>query len=98
MHIIQRNCGTDIRLPDVASKVHLSYVQFARRFRQATGLTPFEYMTAIRIEKAKQLLSDTHLTLHQIAVECGFDNQYYFSSFFKKHCGMSPSEFRKNLL
>ncbi len=98
MRHMQRHLADTISLPDVATLVGLSYVQFSRRFRAALGVTPFEYLAALRIKKAQQLLTDTELPLRAIAAECGFASEYYFSNFFKKHCEMSPSTFRKSLM
>ena len=95
---MQRHFRENIALPDVAARAGLSYVQFSRRFRTATGVTPFEYIAALRIKKAKQLLIDTDLSLRAISAECGFNSEYYFSNFFKKHCQMSPTAFRQSLL
>ncbi len=95
---MQRHMGEAISLPDIASMVGLSYVQFSRRFRVALGVTPFDYLAALRIRKAKQMLMDTELPLRVIAAECGFASEYYFSNFFKKHCEMSPTAFRKSLM
>ena len=97
-HYLQRHFRETIALPEIAARAGLSYVQFSRRFRAATGVTPFEYIAALRIKKAKQLLIDTDLSLRAISAECGFNSEYYFSNFFKKHCQMSPTAFRQSLL
>ena len=72
----------------------MSYVQFSRRFKSAVGMTPQDYVTNLRLKKAKVLLGETDLSVGQIATSCGFGNEYYFSNFFKKHNNLSPSEFR----
>lgn len=95
---MQRHFRENFSLPEIAARTGLSYVQFSRRFRTATGVTPFEYVAALRIKKAKQLLIDTDLSLRAISAECGFNSEYYFSNFFKKHCQMSPTAFRQSLL
>ena len=82
-------------LSQIAQETGLSYVQFIRRFKQSTGMTPSDYVTALRLQKAKQLLSDTALPIKEIAYACGFENEYYFSNFFKKHLTVSPRAFRK---
>ena len=82
-------------LAQIAQESGLSYVQFIRRFKQSTGMTPSDYVTALRLQKAKQLLGDTTLPIKEIAYACGFENEYYFSNFFKKHFTVSPSAFRK---
>ena len=84
-----------ISLAEVARRSGLSYVQFVRRFTAYAGMTPSEYLAAIRMKKAESLLSDTALPVKEVAAACGFENEYYFSSFFKKHKGISPCAFRK---
>ncbi len=91
---MQENIGKLHALPELADQCGLSYVQFSRRFKTAMGRTPIEYMKGLKLQKAKQLLTDTELPIKRIAYECGFDNEYYFSSFFKKNCNLSPSNFR----
>ncbi len=98
LDMLQRESGLNKRLSDIAAERHLSYVQFARRVKQASGMNPSRYLAFVRIEKAKHMLSETSLPIKTISAECGFENQYYFSNVFRKVCGISPSEYRKNLL
>ena len=78
----------------IAKESGLSYVQFLRRFKNFCGLTPSEYINELRVQKAKKLLTDTNMLVKDIAYSCGFENEYYFSNFFKKHTAMSPTAFR----
>ena len=84
-----------LSISDVARRTGLSYVQFVRRFTAYAGMTPSEYLAALRMKKAESLLSDTALPVREVAAACGFENEYYFSNFFKKHKGLSPGAFRK---
>lgn len=81
-------------LSKLAKEHYLSYIQFSRRFKNATGSTPQEYITALRLKRAQKLLAESDLTVKQVAQTCGFANEYYFSNFFRKHCQMSPGQFR----
>lgn len=80
---------------NISAALHISPVQFTRRFRSIMGITPIEHLTNKRIEKVRQLLSTTKLTLQEIAEKCGYTNGFYLSRIFKQKVGMSPSEFRK---
>jgi len=79
---------------ELAAKAELSYVQYLRRFCAYTGMSPSDYISALRVQKAKSMLIETDLLIKDIAAMCGFDNEYYFSNFMKKQTGMSPSVFR----
>ena len=83
-----------VDLCSLAEESGLSYVQFLRRFKAYTGLTPSDYLTSVRLQKAKMLLSNSTLLVREIAYACGFENEYYFSNFFKKHTATSPTAFR----
>ena len=85
-----------IALPDIAMLTGLSYVQFIRRFKAETGMTPSDYISALRIQKARAMLASSTFTVKEIAYACGFENEYYFSNFFKKHTGISPTAFRQS--
>ena len=94
MDFIKRNFHHDLDLRQITRHAELSYVQFLRRFKKHTGITPSDYIYSLRIQKAKSLLTDTDLLIKDISAACGFENEYYFSNFFKKHIKMSPSDFR----
>lgn len=83
-----------VDLNQLAEKHFLSYVQFARRFKRALGMTPQEYLTAVRMKKAKMMLLSTDLQVKKIAKDCGFGTEYYFSNYFKQYHRMSPTEYR----
>ncbi|MBE6601689.1 MAG: helix-turn-helix transcriptional regulator [Ruminococcaceae bacterium] len=91
---ISESLHKKLLLSELAKEAELSYVQFLRCFKQYTGMNPSEYLAVLRLQKAKQLLSETALPIKEIAYTCGFENEYYFSNFFKKHTLTSPSEFR----
>ena len=64
-------------------------------FSQETGQTFVEYLTAVRIEAAKQLLTCGNSRMSDIAFDVGYQDSHYFSYLFKKNEGMTPSEYRK---
>ncbi len=75
----------------------LSVCQTIRKFRAAYGVPPCEYVNRRRIEIAKQLLEDSTYSVQEIAEHIGFQDPYYFSKYFKKRCGKSPNEYRRDL-
>ena len=83
-----------LNLAELAASHYLSYIQFFRRFKQATGATPQDYVAGLRLKKAQLLLTETELSVKQIARNCGFGNEYYFSNFFRNRCSITPSQYR----
>ncbi|MNL70879.1 HTH-type transcriptional activator Btr [compost metagenome] len=65
-------------------------------FKNNLGRTFSEYVAELRIRKARELLKQTDLSIEQIAVKSGYVDYYYFNKVFKKHCGMTPTKFRKS--
>ncbi len=83
-----------LSLNDVASHVNLSPNHFSTVFSQEAGSTFIEYLTTIRIEKAKKLLLTSPMRSGDITYEVGYNDPHYFSYIFKKQTGVSPREFR----
>jgi AraC-like DNA-binding protein len=79
----------------LADELGLSPVQLVRRFRAAYRITPGEYLTRLRMERACLLLRDTRLTVDEIATACGYATGNYLSRVFNARIGVSPSEYRK---
>ena len=73
----------------------MSYSSFRRLFKKHTGLAPNQYLLDIKLRRAQTLLTTTSLRVQRIAADCGFENQYYFSRFFKQRTGFSPLHYRK---
>jgi len=93
---IENNIHEQISLHYVADLLQLNYQYFSALFKMETGYTFSEYVTNVRIEKAKQLLSQTNMKIYNIASMCGYSNVKHFMNVFKKSTGMTPSEFRDN--
>jgi transcriptional regulator GlxA family with amidase domain len=68
---------------------------FARRFRQATGLSPLEYVHRVRLEEAKQMLEATDQPVAAIALEAGYEDEGFFVRLFKRSVGMTPAQYRR---
>jgi two-component system, response regulator YesN len=85
---------SELTLGDVASHVNMSASHFSGIFSQETHQTFKDYLTKVRITKAKELLRSTSLKSAEIAYKVGYSDPHYFSSVFKKNTGLSPIEFR----
>jgi two-component system response regulator YesN len=94
-YIDRHYASQDISLHTVASHVGISPNHLSTVFAQETGENFIEYLTRVRIEKAKQLLENTAMKNADIAYEAGFNDPHYFSFIFKKHTGLSPREWKK---
>ena len=78
-------------------RMNMSVGHFTRLFRKISQVTPIEYLTNIRIEKAKRMLkADYKSNISEIAFQCGYSDLTYFSASFKKKIGESPSQFRNS--
>lgn len=78
----------------LAAELGMSEAAFARKFKARVGETPMRFVNKIRLEVARRLLGKGTLAIAQIAADCGFADQAHMSRSFKRHLGMSPSEFR----
>lgn len=74
----------------------MTYNWFIRCFKDFTGSSPQAYLTDMRIEQAKDLLSNTSFQIAEIAELVGYSDPLYFSRIFKKKTGYSPNEYKKN--
>ena len=92
---IEENYNTDISLSDIAGYVYMSTSHFARTFKKTYGISPIQYLLAVRITNAKTLLEETNLKVGDIATAVGFSAQQRFNDIFKKHVGISPGEHRQ---
>ncbi len=93
---IHNNYRSRLTLKDVAAAVNLSPAYFSRLFSKLTGQTFSVYLTTIRIEKAKQLLSSTSKPVKAVLRETGFNDYNYFNRTFKGAVGIPPARYRKN--
>ena len=95
IHYIKSNLASELTLAKVAKFARFSPIHFHNRFKAATGKTLREFVEGERISRAANLLVETGLTLSEIAYECGFSSQAYFSYAFKKRMGVTPRQYAR---
>ena len=98
MHFIQENFRTEITLEQAASVSGLQMHSFCRFFKQLTHHTFSDFLNEVRIGFACKLLQQSDLPVTQVAYECGYSNISYFNRTFKKIHGISPRDYRQNLM
>jgi len=95
VEFIEENLAADLALDDLAAVAHVSPYHFARQFRATTGLPPYQFVIARRVERAKQLLQgDGNVCLAQVALQAGFSDQSQLTRHFKRLVGVTPGRFR----
>jgi len=82
----------------LAGKVGMSRAAFSKRFKKLVGQPMFEYLTVLRVQRAKEILQDTKLPLYEVASRVGYESDLAFTKTFKKHTGTTPTRFRKQAL
>ena len=98
LHYFHNNYSENFNIEDISYKEGISSRYLRVFFRKHFGMSPVEYLISLRIKKSKELMHDINLSLTNIAYESGFSNQQYFSRTFKKSTGLTPMEYRKELL
>lgn len=95
LRYVMRNHAQNITLEQICEHFCFSRSYISHRFKKKTGKSFREYLTEIRLEDAKSLLSYSNLNVTEIAFAVGFENSNYFSNVFKEHTGLSPTQYRK---
>ena len=93
--LISNSIAHKLSVEEIAKECHISIGYFAHLFKESVGMSPYEYLTLLRLEKAKELLIYTNLPVGEVGEAIGYNDQNYFSRFFKKQVGIPPSEYRK---
>ena len=92
---INANFHKEISLDDVSREVDISPYYFSKIFKEETGENFIEYVTGIRMERAKELLLSSTLSMKEICGEVGYSDPNYFSRTFKKNVGLTPTEYKE---
>ena len=93
---VYNNYSEKLTLSEVAKIVNMNPSYFSRCFKKTTGIGLMDYVNNIRIKNAVSLISDTDMSLTEIAQACGFNNQSYFCRQFQKIIGCSASKYKKD--
>jgi AraC family transcriptional regulator len=97
VEFIHANIDKQIGLKDLADCAGLSVSHFSFRFRASTNQSPHQYMLRLRVERSKELLADSRLSVLDVGLEVGFRNQQHFATVFRNSVGVPPSVYRTNL-
>jgi two-component system, response regulator YesN len=92
---IHKQYHKDISLDEVSKEVNISPYYFSKLFKEETGENFIEYLTNMRINKAKELLSKTDMSMKEICCHIGYSDPNYFSRLFKKNLGVTPTEYKE---
>jgi AraC family transcriptional regulator len=91
---VESELDTDIRLSALARACGLSTDYFVKVFKNSLGITPYQYVIGLRVERAKALLDDPRLSLSEIALQCGFSHQEHMTRMFRRLTGETPGRYR----
>jgi AraC family transcriptional regulator len=93
---MQTHLTEDISLAEIAQVTKLPQSQFARAFRDPTGLPRYRYILRSRVQRAEQMLATTKLSISEIATNVGFADQSHFTKAFRRFVGATPKRWRED--
>ncbi|GAA6616095.1 helix-turn-helix domain-containing protein [Scytonema sp. NUACC26] len=91
---IHTHLDRDLSLTEIAQVINISPVYFARLFKRAIGTSPHQYVIQQRVERAKEMLLKTDLTIADVALQVGFSSQSHLTQQFKRFTGITPKQVR----
>jgi two-component system response regulator YesN len=95
---IQEHLTENLSLDILAQNVHMNDTYLSRTFKKECGYSITEYITTLRVEKAKNLLADSSILTYEVSEQAGFNDPSYFSLLFKRYTGLSPKEYRNQFV
>ncbi len=98
LEYMKQNVENDFSLDDISALFQMSKSSVIRKFKENTGITPYDFFMELKIGRALELLNDPKNRVIDVAVQCGFKNHSHFSSVFKKATGLTPTEYRNQVL
>jgi len=97
LNMIREHPEQEFSLDILASEIDLTPAHFCRMFREATGITPHQYILKCRLQRAEHLLNNSDLSISMVAEASGFNSQSHFTRLFLKKMGKNPSDLRRRL-
>jgi AraC-like DNA-binding protein len=94
---VDRSYAQPLDVAALARQAHVSSAHFSRRFKEAYGESPHQYVLSRRVERAQELLRNTDLSVSEICLDVGFQSLGSFSSAFHRVAGMSPTAYRATI-
>ena len=91
---INQHYTESLSLSTLATEYYLNFSYASSLFKKTTGQTFSEYLTELRMKRAKDLLADPAMSISEVGTQCGYEDSYYFSKVFKKWYGVTPSAYR----
>jgi AraC family transcriptional regulator len=88
----------DLNLEEMAQSVGLCVAHFSAMFRKSMGQSPHQFVLRHRVERARQILRNSEIRVLDVAVACGFETQQHFARVFRQMCGISPTDYRQDVL
>lgn len=98
LNAIESDPARNWKVAQLAGMANMSVSAFRILFRKTVGNAPHAHLQQARLDLARGMLADRNLRIKEIAAKLHFSSEYYFSSFFRKHAGLSPTQFRQVLL
>lgn len=96
--LLQESLQSSVNVEQLAQQLPMGYSKFRKLFKAFTGQSPNQYHLNLKLEKARELLLSTTLSVSEIAYQIGFESVFYFSRLFKKKYDVSPKLFREEHL
>ena len=95
INYIDVQLNRDIEVAELSSIVNLPRAEFSAAFRQAFGIPPKQFISLRRITRARELLVESSLSIKEVALRCGYQDEFFFHRIFKKYTGVPPARYRK---
>jgi AraC family transcriptional regulator len=94
--LVDAKIEADLNLFEMAESVDLSAAHFSRMFRRSTSQSPHQFVLRRRVDRARDMLRASDARVLDVAVACGFKTQQHFARIFRRMCGTSPTEYKRN--